>query len=90
MCREQVWGQPYISRPIFYIIATQQSLPNQKKGMKTMIVNSKIKHKSKTMLGIIRNLVFDFILYFVAASIRKYLIYLTSAQGVTQNKLYIT
>ena len=55
-----------------------------------MFVNSKIKHKSKTMLGIIRNLVFDFILYFVAASIRKYLIYLTSAQSVTQNKLYIT
>ena len=32
-----------------------------------MIVNSKIKQKSKTILGVIRNLVFDFILYFVTA-----------------------
>ena len=32
-----------------------------------MIVNSKIKQKSKTMLGVIRNLVLDFILYFVPA-----------------------
>ena len=32
-----------------------------------MIVNSKIKHKWKTMLGEIRKLVVDFILYFVTA-----------------------
>ena len=34
-----------------------------------MIVNSKIKQKSKTILWVIRNLVFDFILYFVTAYI---------------------
>ena len=32
-----------------------------------MIVNSKIKQNSKTILGVIRNLVFDSILYFVTA-----------------------
>ena len=34
-----------------------------------MIVKSKLKHKSKTILGVNRNLVLDFILYFVAAYI---------------------
>ena len=33
--------------------------------MKIMVVNSKIKHKSKTILGVIRNLDLGFILYFV-------------------------
>ena len=33
--------------------------------MKIMIVNYKIKQKSKAILGVIRNLVLDFILYFV-------------------------
>ena len=48
--------------------------------MKIMIVNSKIKHKCKTMLGVIRNLVLDLILYFVVtAYIRKYTIHVTSA-----------
>ena len=56
--------------------------------MKIMIVNSKIKHKCKAMLGVIRNLVFDLILYFViTAYIRKYPIHVTSAQGTTQNAL---
>ena len=32
--------------------------------MKTMIVNSKIKQKLKTILGVIRDIVLDFILYF--------------------------
>ena len=32
-----------------------------------MIVNSKIKHKCKTMLGVIRNVVLDFTLYFLIA-----------------------
>ena len=35
--------------------------------MKTMIVKFETKLKSKTMLGVIRNLVLDFILYFVTA-----------------------
>ena len=56
--------------------------------MKIMIVNSKIKHKCKAMLGVIRNLVLDLILYFViTAYIRKYPIHVTSAQGTTQNAL---
>ena len=36
-----------------------------------MIVNSKIKDKSKAMLAVIRNLVLDFNLYFVTAYMRK-------------------
>ena len=57
--------------------------------MKIMIVNSKIKHKSNTILGVNRNIVLDFILYF-ATCMRKYPIHITSAQGTTQNTLYIT
>ena len=34
-----------------------------------MIVNSKIKHKFKAILGVIQNLVLDFIVYFVTAYI---------------------
>ena len=37
--------------------------------MNIMIVNSKIKQKSKTMLGVIKNQVLDFILYFVTVYI---------------------
>ena len=37
--------------------------------MKIIIVNSKIKQKPKTILRGIRNLVLDFILYFVTAYI---------------------
>ena len=47
--------------------------------MKTMIVKSKIKHKSKTILGAIRNLTLDFILYFVTGYMRKYPTHVTSA-----------
>ena len=53
-----------------------------------MIANSKIKQKSKTMLGVIKNLVLDFILYFVPAC-EKVPIHVTSPQGTTQNILYI-
>ena len=35
--------------------------------MKIMTGNTKIKQKSKTILGVIRNLVLDFILYFATA-----------------------
>ena len=55
-----------------------------------MIVNSKIKYKSNTMLGVIRNLVLDFILYFVTTYMRKYPIHVRSAQATVQNALYIT
>ena len=59
--------------------------------MKIRTVNSKIKHKSKTMLGVIRNLILDFILYFVTAYMRKYpMCRVTSVQGKAQNTLYIT
>ena len=37
--------------------------------MKVLIENSKIMQKPKTILGVIRNLVLDFILYFVIAYI---------------------
>ena len=39
--------------------------------MKTMIVNLKVKYKSKTMLEKIRHLVLDLIPYFVTACMRK-------------------
>ena len=55
-----------------------------------MIVNSKIKYKSNTMLGMIRNLVLEFILYIITAYMRKYPVHVTSAEGQTQNTLYIT
>ena len=58
--------------------------------MKVMIVNSKIKHKLETILGVSRNLVLYLILYFVTAYMRKYPIHVSSAQGTTQNTLYIT
>ena len=45
--------------------------------MKIMIVDSKVKQKPKTILGRIRNLVLDFILYFVTAYMRKYPIHVT-------------
>ena len=37
--------------------------------MKIMILNSNIKQNSKTIFGVIRNLILDFILYFVTAYI---------------------
>ena len=37
--------------------------------MKITAINSKIKQKLKTILGVIRNPVLDFILYFVTAYI---------------------
>ena len=54
--------------------------------MKIMVVNSKIKHKSKTMLEMIRNLVLDFILFIVTAYKRKRPMHIT-AQDTTQNTL---
>ena len=44
-------------------------LTNSENRMKIMIVNSKTKQKSKTILGAIRNIVFDSIIYFVTAYI---------------------
>ena len=58
--------------------------------MKKMIENSKIKHKFKTITGVIRNLVLDSILYVVTACMRKYPILAISAQGTIQNTLCIT
>ena len=55
-----------------------------------MIVNSEIKYKSNTILGVIRNLVLDFILYIVTVYMTKCPIHVTSGQGTTQNTLYIT
>ena len=58
--------------------------------MKIMIVNYKIKHKFKAMLVVIKNLVFDYILYFVTAYMRKCFIHVTSAQSIVKNIIYIT
>ena len=52
-----------------------------------MIVNSKIKYKSNTMLNFT---ILDFILYFVTVYMNKCSVPATSAQGTTQNTLYIT
>ena len=57
--------------------------------MKIMIVNSKIKQKSKTIFRVIRNLVLDFILYFVTVYIIWERIHVTWAQGKTSNTLCI-
>ena len=60
---------------------------------KQNIVNPNTKQKFKTILGVIRDLVLDFILYFVTAYIiymRKYPIHVTWTQGKTQNTLCIT
>lgn len=48
--------------------------------MKNMIVNSKIKHKFKTILWVIRNLLLDFIPYFVVVYMKKFP-FVTLAQG---------
>ena len=48
---------------------TKFTNPEKKKRIKIMIVNSKIKHKFKAILEVIRNLVLDFIVYFVTAYI---------------------
>ena len=58
--------------------------------MNIMIVNSKIKHKSKTILGKKKSILLDIILYFVTAYMRKYPIHVTSAKGTRQNTLCIT
>ena len=42
------------------------------------------------MLKVIRNLVLDFILYFVTTFMSTYPVHVTSTQGTTQNRLYIT
>ena len=56
--------------------------------MKIMTVNSKIKQKCKTMLRVIKNLILDFIFYFVTAYMRNYPTHVTSEQGTAQNTLY--
>ena len=58
--------------------------------MKIMIVNSKMKHKCKAMLGVIKNLVPDYILIFVIAYMRKYPIHVRTAQSRAQSIIYIT
>ena len=48
-------------KAFFQINAAQKSWLIQKNRMKIMIINSK--QKRKTILGVIRNMVLDFILY---------------------------
>ena len=65
-----------------------------------MIVNSKIKYRSKIMVGVNKYLVLDFILcywnfwfssssFFVTVLMRKDVTHVISAQGTIQNTLYI-
>ena len=63
----------HISRTTFDVKTKQQSQIIQKKSMKIMVVNSKMKEKSKTMQEMIRDLVFNFVLYFVTLSLRIYI-----------------
>ena len=57
--------------------------------MKIMIVNSTKKHKSKTVLRVIRNLALDFVLCYCIYYMRKYPIHVAWTQGTTPNALYI-
>ena len=61
--------------------------------MKIMIVNPKTKQKPKTTLGRIRNLVLDFILYFVTpihvtCAQGKHLIHYASLEELSKKKKY--
>ena len=56
--------------------------------MEIMIVKSKIKHKSKTVLGMIGNLVLDFMFYYITAYTTRYAIHVTSALGTTKKVHY--
>ena len=49
----------------FYVNSTQQIRQIQEKRIKTMVANSEIKHKIKTMLEVIRAVVFDFVFAFL-------------------------
>ena len=89
-CPQNNFGAIMHIKAYFKISATQKPWLIQKNRIKIMIVISKIKYKSNTMLGVNRNLVLDFILYFVTAYIRKCPIHVISAQGTIQNTLYIT
>ena len=52
-------------------------LTNSEKKNENYDCKSKIKHKFERILGVIRNLGLDFILFFVTAYMRKYPTYLT-------------
>ena len=58
--------------------------PDIKIRIKIINVNFRIKHKSKTMWEVMRNLVMDFIIYFVTSYMRKCPIHVKSAQRTTQ------
>ena len=51
-------------------------LTNSENRINIMIVNSKIKQKLKTILGVIRIIVLDFIIYFATAYILTQSIYI--------------
>ena len=50
-----------------------------------MIVNSQMKHKSTTMLGVIRHLMLDLVLYFIVLCP----LHITSTLGTIQKRLCI-
>ena len=56
--------------------------------MKIMVVNSKLKQKSKAILGVIRNLVLNFSFYFVTAILYEKVPYTCKKRaGKTPNTL---
>ena len=88
-CPQNNFGVNHTYQGLFLNQCNTKTLNNSKNRIKIMIVNCKIKHKSNTMLGVIKNLVLDFILYFVTTYMRKCPIHVTWAKGTTQNT-YIT
>ena len=74
----------YIKAYFLYQRNTTKLTNSEKNRMVVMIVNSKIKHQSETMLEVIRYQVLDFILYIITAYMRKYSIHATSARGTSK------
>ena len=89
-CRQNNFEVNHAYQGLFLNQCNTKTLTNSKNRIKIMIANSKTKYKSNTMLGVISNLVLDFILYFVTAYMRKCTIHVTPGQGTTQNTLYFT
>ena len=58
------FGVDHTSRANFQVNATTK-YTNSKKRIKIMVANSEMKYKFKVILGVIRGIVFDFLLYFV-------------------------
>ena len=93
MSREKLWG---ISKVYFLNQWSTIKFANSEKRMKILIVNFKTKQTSKTILGRIKNLVLDFIIYFAWESTlymqhehrTKHQIQYASLEEVSKKKLW--